>query len=76
MELTIQERGDAIKRAEKALQHLANHPSTTVEQLGHARGQLNNAYNARAKAFVYDSVTTVEEIVLNVYGAVPPTDQD
>jgi hypothetical protein len=76
MALSIQERGAAIKRARAALDHLAQNPKTTVEQLGQARWQLNNAYNANDKAYVYDAVEAIELIVLEVYGGVPEGKQD
>lgn len=74
MSMSVQDRDNAIARAQKALRHLEQHPQTTVDQLGQARWQLNNAYNANSAEFVYDAVHAAEQIVLDVYGA-PPNEQ-
>ena len=74
MAMSIKERGEAIARATAALRHLEQHPATTVDQLGQARWQLNNAYNSAAAEFVYDAVEATELIVLEVYGAIPTTE--
>jgi len=74
MSMSIRDRGEAIARAENALRHLEQHPATTVDQLGQARWQLNNAYNSTAAAFVYDAVEATELIVLEVYGGIPDSE--
>ena len=74
-QMSVAERGDAITRAKQAMTDLERHQDTTLEQLGTARWQLNNCFNAYDRANVYDAVKAIELIVCEVRKEAPIEEQ-
>lgn len=72
--IATSEQARAIARAQQALTHLEQHPTTTRSQLGAARDQLNITRNYSDSHAVWDAVVALEDLVVTVYGT-PPAHQ-
>ena len=70
----MNDRAQAIGRAERALKALGEHPRSSKKELGHAREQLNACYSVKDSDRVWDAVTRVETMAARRYG-VPQLDE-
>lgn len=67
---STQERAIVSARAKHLLAHLAEHPNTTLTQLGNARDLLNRVQSWPPDAS-REAMHGLEDIVTDVYGRVP-----
>ena len=73
--MMINERSEAIGRAQRALKALGEHPRSSRKELGHAREHLNACYSAADGHRVWDAVAKVEAMATRRYGAPTPEEQ-
>ena len=74
--MSINERSQAIGRAQRALKALGEHPHSSKKVLGHAREHLNACYSHGSGDHVWDAVSNVETMAERRYGAPSPDEQD
>ena len=72
--MSMNDRSQAIGRAQRALKALGEHPRSSNEELGHAREHLNVCYSHGSSDHVWDAVTKVETMAERRYG-VPSTEE-
>ena len=66
--MPVNERADAIGRANRALKALAEHPRATRKQLGTARERLNDCYRLAEPSAVWRAVRDIEASAAALYG--------
>ncbi len=66
--MSINDRTQAIGRAQRALKALGEHPRSSQKELGHAREHLNACYSHGSSDHVWDSVSKVEAMAERRYG--------
>lgn len=74
--MSINERSQAIGRAQRALKALGEHPRSSKKELGHAREHLNVCYSHGSGDHVWDAVSKVETMAERRYGAPSADEQD
>lgn len=72
--MSVEDRAVAIKRAQRALKAVADHPDSTQRQLGACREGLNACFRLADPAAVWQAVRSVEAVATAVYG-VPREDE-
>ena len=72
--MQMNERSEAIRRAQRALKALGEHPRSSKKQLGHAREQVNACYSHGSGEDVWNAVAQVEAMADRRYG-VPSTEE-
>lgn len=72
--MSMNDRGQAINRAQRALKSLGEHPRASKRELGHAREHLNTCYSLGDSRGVWEAVDKVEAMAARRYG-VPDVDQ-
>ena len=72
--MQINERSEAIRRAQRALKALGEHPRSSKKELGHAREHVNACYSHGSGEYVWNAVAQVEAMAQRRYG-VPSTEE-
>ncbi|QVT80615.1 hypothetical protein ENKNEFLB_03014 [Nocardioides aquaticus] len=72
--MQINERSEAIRRAQRALKALGEHPRSRKKELGHAREHVNACYSHGSGEYVWNAVAQVEAMAERRYG-VPSTEE-
>lgn len=72
--MQMNERSEAIRRAQRALKALGEHPRSSKKELGHAREHVNACYSHGSGEYVWNAVAQVEAMADRRYG-VPSTDE-
>jgi hypothetical protein len=72
--MQINERSEAIRRAQRALKALGEHPRSSKKELGHAREHVNACYSHGSGEYVWNAVAQVEAMAERRYG-VPSTEE-
>lgn len=65
--MSVQERSQAIGRAQRALKALGEHPRSSKMELGRAREHLNACYSHGSGDHVWDAVSKVEAMAERRY---------
>lgn len=58
--MQVNERSEAIGRAQRALKALGEHPRSSKKELGHAREHVNACYSHGSGEYVWNAVAQVE----------------
>ena len=66
--MQINERSEAIRRAQRALKALGEHPRSSKKELGHAREHVNACYSHGSGEYVWNAVAQVEAMAERRYG--------
>ena len=66
--MQINERSEAIRRAQRALKALGEHPRSSKKELGHAREHVNACYSHSSGEYVWNAVAQVEAMAERRYG--------
>jgi hypothetical protein len=66
--MQMNERSEAIRRAQRALKSLGEHPRSSKKELGHAREHLNACYSHGSGEYVWNAVAKVEAMAERRYG--------
>ena len=72
--MQMNERSEAIRRAQRALKALGEHPRSSKKELGHAREHVNACYSHGSGEYVWNAVAQVEAMAERRYG-VPSTEE-
>ena len=72
--MQVNERSEAIGRAQRALKALGEHPRSSKKELGHAREHVNACYSHGSGEYVWNAVAQVEAMADRRYG-VPSTEE-
>ena len=72
--MQMNERSEAIGRAQRALKALGEHPRSSKKELGHAREHVNACYSHGSGEYVWNAVAQVEAMAERRYG-VPSTEE-
>ena len=72
--MQMKERSEAIRRAQRALKALGEHPRSSKKELGHAREHVNVCYSHSSGEYVWNAVAQVEAMAQRRYG-VPSTEE-
>ena len=72
--MQVNERSEAIGRAQRALKALGEHPRSSKRELGHAREHVNACYSRGSGEYVWNAVAQVEAMADRRYG-VPSTEE-
>jgi len=72
--MQMNERSEAIRRAQRALKALGEHPRSSKKELGHAREHVNACYSHGSGEYVWNAVAQVEAMADRRYG-VPSTEE-
>lgn len=66
--MQINVRSEAIRRAQRALKALGEHPRSSKKELGHAREHVNACYSHSSGEYVWNAVAQVEAMAERRYG--------
>jgi len=66
--MQVNERSEAIGRAQRALKALGEHPRSSKKELGHAREHVNACYSHGSGEYVWNAVAQVEAMAERRYG--------
>jgi len=66
--MQMNERSEAIRRAQRALKALGEHPRSSKKELGHAREHVNACYSHGSGEYVWNAVAQVEAMAERRYG--------
>lgn len=66
--MQMNERSEAIRRAQRALKALGEHPRSSKKELGHAREHVNACYSHGSGEYVWNAVAQVEAMADRRYG--------
>ncbi|GAB6986805.1 hypothetical protein JCM10369A_33300 [Nocardioides pyridinolyticus] len=66
--MQMNERSEAIGRAQRALKALGEHPRSSKKELGHAREHVNACYSHGSGEYVWNAVAQVEAMAEHRYG--------
>jgi hypothetical protein len=72
--MQMNERSEALRRAQRALKALGEHPRSSKKELGQAREHANACYSHGSSEHVWNAVAQVEAMADRRYG-VPSTEE-